>query len=264
MLALRRIIEDIKRKQLPAVLVFIGFCKAFDSIHHATMFKVLQSYGIPPHILSAIKLCYQNLKAKVISSDGDTAYFKILAGVMQGDTLAPFLFVIVLDYALGQAIQGREEELGFTLHRRRSRRVPAVSICDLDFADDIALLSNQIEQARSLVHSVEQECKKVGLALNSSKTKAMYFNVDIEQLFTIDGNAIGQALTASGDQDFKYLGSWCDKDRDIHTRKALAWKSLHKMKRIWKSDLDDKLTTVQGYNGDHLNVRMCHLVSDQQ
>ena len=27
-------------------------------------------------------------------------YFEIFSGVMQGDTLAPFLFVIVLDYAM--------------------------------------------------------------------------------------------------------------------------------------------------------------------
>ena len=80
---------------------------------------------------------------------------------MQGDTLAPFLFVVVLDYALRRAIQGREEELGFTLHPRRSRRVGAKSICDLDFADDIVLLSNEIEQAKKLVHSVEAECMKV-------------------------------------------------------------------------------------------------------
>ena len=42
---------------------------------------------------------------------------------MQGDTLA--LFVIALDYALTQAIAGREEELGFTLSPRKSKRIPA-------------------------------------------------------------------------------------------------------------------------------------------
>ena len=40
------------------------------------------------------------MKAKVKSPDEDTDYFQIFAGVMQGDTVAPFLFVIVLDYAI--------------------------------------------------------------------------------------------------------------------------------------------------------------------
>ena len=50
-----------------------------------------------------------------------------------------------------------------------------------------------------------------------------------------------QALTESGDQDFLYLGSWCDIDRDIRTRKALVWKSLNKMDKIWRSNIDEKL-----------------------
>jgi hypothetical protein len=44
--------------------------------------------------------------------DGDTETFEILAEVLQGDTLAPFLFIIVLVYALRKAISGREDELG--------------------------------------------------------------------------------------------------------------------------------------------------------
>ena len=39
----------------------------------------------------------------------------------------------------------------------------------------------------------------------------------------------------------KYLGSWGDKIRDINVRKALAWRSLHKLKSIWKSSLKREL-----------------------
>ena len=109
----------------------------------------------------------------MVSTDGDTDLFFIQAGVMQGDTLAPFLFVIVLDYAQTQAIADGEEELGFTLSPRKSKIIPAKSICDLDFADDIVLLSNQVEQAAKLLYTVERECKKVRLRLNSGKTNVL-------------------------------------------------------------------------------------------
>ena len=108
--------------------------------------------------------------------------FKIHAGVMQGDTLAPFLFVTVLDYALRNAIGGRENELGLTINERRSKRVEAESISDLDFADDIVLMSNTVTQAQKLLLSVEEECKRVGLMLNSGKTKSMFLNLDAEEL----------------------------------------------------------------------------------
>ena len=81
---------------------------------------------------------YTNTKAKVLSPDDETDIFDIIAGVLQGDILAPFLFIIVLDYVMRQAVDGREEELGFTFKNRRSRRVKPEMTTDLDFADDIA------------------------------------------------------------------------------------------------------------------------------
>ena len=69
----------------------------------------------------------------------------------------------------------------------------------------------------------------------------MYINTEVESLINEEHDEIRQALTESGDQDFKYLGSWCNKERDIATRKALAWRSLNKMDNIWKSQIDEKL-----------------------
>ena len=62
----------------------------------------------------------------------------------------------------------------------------------------------------------------------------MFLNVDVEQLKKEVEEVILQALTESGNQDFLHLGSWCDKDRDIRNREALAWKSLNKVEKIWK------------------------------
>ena len=201
----------------------------------------------------------------MVSPDGDTEYFDISAGVMQGDTLAPFLFVMVLDYALRKAINGREVELGLTLIESRGRRHPTISICDLDFADDIVLLSNDIEQAKKLLQSVETECGKVGLGINAKKTKGMVFNQDYVSIQTVSGKSILQALTESGDQDFQYLGSWSDQPRDVQTRKALAWKALNKMDKLWKSDLPGwwKLRFFRADCGVNSTLWMCHMGTDR-
>ena len=52
------------------------------------MIKILKAYDVPPNLLQAINLMYENTKARIISPDGETEFFKILAGVLQGDTLA--------------------------------------------------------------------------------------------------------------------------------------------------------------------------------
>ena len=88
--------------------------------------------------ISIYAIRYINTKVKVRSPDGDTEYFDIVAGVLQGDTLAPYLFIICLDYVLRTSID-KIKENGFELTKKRSRRYPATTITDADYADDIAM-----------------------------------------------------------------------------------------------------------------------------
>ena len=66
----------------------------------------------------------KNTKVKVRSPDGDTEYFDIVAVVLQGDTLAPYLFIIRLDYVLRTSID-RMKDNSFKLAKERSRRYSA-------------------------------------------------------------------------------------------------------------------------------------------
>ena len=93
------------------------------------------------------------------SLDGDTEYFDIVAGVLQGDTLAPYLFIICLDYVLRTSID-KIKENGFELTKKRSRRYPATTITGADYADDIAILANTPDQAETLLHSLETSSSK--------------------------------------------------------------------------------------------------------
>ena len=43
-LALRRLIEGVKDKNLEAILIFIDFKKAFDTIHRGKMLAILKAY----------------------------------------------------------------------------------------------------------------------------------------------------------------------------------------------------------------------------
>ena len=97
--------------------------KAFDSIHRGKMEQILLAYGLPKETVAAIMILYRNTKVKVSSPDGDTEYFEIVAGVLQGDTLAPCLFIISLDYVLRTSID-KIRENGFELTKRRSKRYP--------------------------------------------------------------------------------------------------------------------------------------------
>ena len=45
-------------------------------------------------------MIYKNTKATVHSPDGDTDFFDIVAGILQGDTLTPYMFIICLDKSI--------------------------------------------------------------------------------------------------------------------------------------------------------------------
>ncbi|KAI8503591.1 hypothetical protein Bbelb_185620 [Branchiostoma belcheri] len=119
------------------------------------MFEILHLYGIPPPIIEAIKSLYTNTTATVVTSDGETSPFEVTAGVLQGDTLAPFLFIVVLDYILRLSLDSMQEK-GLEIQPRRSRRHPAVNLTDLDFADDLALTTHLVKDAETLLQSLEK------------------------------------------------------------------------------------------------------------
>ena len=171
-ITLRRIIKGIKHKNLILAMVFIDFSKAFLTLFiEIIMFQIPPAYGIPESIIRAIRLINEDSCAKVVTPDGDTHVFDILAGTFQGDTLVPFLFILVLDYSLRQAYNNSSPDTGILIEHKKGSMHPEVRICDSSYADDISLLNKTLQQAEHLLHCVENAAATVGLHLNVSKTK---------------------------------------------------------------------------------------------
>ena len=183
---------------------------AFDSIHRGKMEQILLAYGLPKETVAAITILYRNTKMKVRSPDGDTKYFDIVAGVLHGDTLAPYLFIICLDYMLRTSID-KIRENGFELTKKRSRRHPAKTITYADYADEIAILANTPNQAETLLHSLERATAGIGLHVNAHKTEYMCYN-QTGDITTLDGTSLKLV------DKFTYLGSSVSsREKDIES-----------------------------------------------
>ena len=96
-MTIRRILEGVRAKNLETAILFVDLSKAFDSMGRGNMEQILLTYGLPKETVTVIMMLYKNTKVKVRSPDSDTDDFDILSGVVQGDTLAPYLFIICLD-----------------------------------------------------------------------------------------------------------------------------------------------------------------------
>ena len=157
----------------------------------------------------------------VRSPDGDTEYFDIVAGVLQGDTLAPYLFIICLDYVLRTSID-KIREKGFEL-KKRNRRYPAKTITDADYADNIALLANTPKQIETLLHSLERAAADIGLLVNAHKTEYMCYN-HTGDISTLDGTPLKLV------DKFTYLRSNVSStEKDIDTRLTKAWTAINRL-----------------------------------
>ena len=63
--------------------------------------------------------------------------------------------MICLDYVFRTSID-KFRENGFELTKKRSRRYPAKTITDADYADNIAILANTPNQDETLLQSLER------------------------------------------------------------------------------------------------------------
>ena len=127
------------------------------------------------------------------------------------------------------------EENSFKLAKEISRRYPAQTITDADYADDIALIANTPAQAESLLHSLERAAGGIGLNINANKTEYMSFNQcgDICKLKGVPLKLMDKFT------DLKSCVS--STENEIKTQLAKALKIIVRLSAIWKSDLTDKI-----------------------
>ena len=141
---------------------------------------------------------------------------------------------ICLDYVLRTTIDKMKEN-GFKLTKERSRKYPAQTIMDADYADDTALLVNAPTQAESLLHRLERAAAGIGLHVNTQKTEYKFFN-QTGDISTLNGSSLKLV------DKFTYLGSSVSSsETDINKRLAKVWAAINSLSVIWKSDLTDKM-----------------------
>ena len=132
------------------------------------------------------------------------------------EKISPYLFIICLDNVLRTPIDLIKEN-GFKPVKERSRRYPAQTITDADYADDIALIANSPTQAESMLHILERATDSISLHVNTDNTEYMIFN-QRGDIYTLKGGPLKLV------DKFTYLGSSVSStENDINARLAKAW-----------------------------------------
>lgn len=223
-----QVIEKYVEFRRPLYLVFIDYAKAFDSISHDSIWNALEQQDVPNTYLNILKDIYLKSTSRV-KLDQTGPAFSIRRGVKQGDPLSPKIFIAVLE----QILRG----LSWT---RKGIHINDKTLSHLRFADDIVLFSESAKQIESMVNELSSASQRIGLELNTSKTKIMT-NSDCATI--IVNNSPLQYV-----EDYVYLGKLVSfkKSRhsdDLHKRITASWGKFWSYKEILKSTLPIKLKT---------------------
>ena len=179
-------------------------------------------------------MLYKNMKVKVCSPNWDSDFFDIVVGVLQGVILAPYLFVICLDYILWMSIDLMKENC-LTLEKARSRRYPAQNTTDADY---IALLANTPTQAEFLLHNLDWAVGGIGLHGNTDKTEYMCFNQS-DNISTLNGGSLNLV-----DKFTNLRHSISSIENDITMQVVKAQTAIDRLLVIRKSDLTYKIKCI--------------------
>ena len=189
---LRIIIEQCIEWNNRLYAIFVDFEKAFDSVKSENMWLLLKKCGIADKITNIITESYRQYNSQVIHAGELTEPSETRTAVRQGCILSPFLFLLVTDTVMRNTIKGKKRRIQWSLMER---------LIDLDFADDVCLLTGSYKDAQTELEDLRKEAQKYGLILNKSKTKTMHLNTKKQNPIFLENIALEDV------NGFTYLGS---------------------------------------------------------
>ena len=163
-----RLLNDLmtyaESNNLPGILLFIDFRKAFDTIEWDFIQKSIEMFNFGPNIRKWISI-YTNVESGVMNAGFMTNYFKVSRGVRQGCLLSPLLFVLPVEL-LGLKIRQDRLCRGIKLPDGQEAKIS-------QFADDTTLIVQNTASLKAAINAINSFGSISGLQLNEKKTKAL-------------------------------------------------------------------------------------------
>ena len=182
-----------------------------------------------------VKALYDDFACAVVDGQSTTERFK--TGVEQGCNMLALLFLLVVDWVMRNTLQEGNTGIRWKFKTKLE---------DLDFADDIALLSSTRQHILTKTDKLAHEVGRVGLKVNVDNCKLLRINSrNSTNMVKVNGQGIDDV------HRFMYLGATVSKEgggtEDIHNRVVKARGAFMRLKKIWSSHSISRRTKVRLY-----------------
>lgn len=205
-----------------ALILFLDFCKAFDTIEHGFLIHSLKVFGFGNKFIDMIEMFYKDINSSIILNLGTSKRFGIHRGIRQGCPSSPFLFLLVAELLSIQILNNQNIRGLIILDRE-------IKISQL--ADDTALFLRDKNQVKTGLECISKFSKSSGLMLNLKKCEILFLHNSIDLL--VENIPVKDSVN--------YLGIYISKN--THTREQLNFMpKIKKTKNILNNWLQRDLT----------------------
>ncbi|CAN1257445.1 Transposon TX1 uncharacterized 149 kDa protein [Linum perenne] len=132
-------IDSRLRSRKPGLVLKLDIEKAFDHVNWSCLFSALSHMGFGERWINQIKACVTTASFSVLVNGESSGFFRSSRGLRQGDSLSPFLFIVVMEVLSGilHILQEEGRISGFCLNEARGSGV----VNHILYADDAIIFS---------------------------------------------------------------------------------------------------------------------------
>lgn len=211
----RQLQEKCQEQNVDLYMAFVDLTKAFDTVSREGLWKIMAKYGCPDKFIGIVRNLHDGMTASVRDQQELSDPFPITNGVKQGCVLAPTLFSMVFSAMLQDSFQNYNTGINFiyrfdgglfNLRRMQAKtRVEEVTVRELLFADDCALVAGSNKDLQDSMDHLSSACNNFGLTISTKKTEVLYQPAPGKPYTEPTIFVNGQKLSAV--DRFTYLGS---------------------------------------------------------
>eukprot|EP00666_Eupelagonemidae_sp_cell4sb_P007430 gene7430-44_t len=219
--------------------VFVDLRKAFDKVHRAGLWTVLERQGVPPRLLAVLRALHDGMLAQVRVDGSLSDSFPVRTGVRQGCLVAPALLNLFYAAVLDEWRRQAPADITITFsvdgdlqrcRKRQLKRGEQMAIGDTVYADDTSLFASSWESMQRRWFRYTDVVGRFGLVIAHTKTKVLTAGRDDSGGWPLAADARRQAelgpwLRLEGVDRFNLLGSIVQSDGHLDAEIAARLRS---------------------------------------
>ena len=164
------VINFAAAKNIPGLLLFLDFEKAFDSLNWSFIQRTFKHFNFGSSMINWVKTFYNNIESCVLNNGWSSNFFKPERGVRQGCPLSPYLFILCVE-VLAEKIRNTKDVKGIFVNQNEIK----IS----QYADDTTLILDGSKKSLRVSLQVLERFRTVsGLKLNNKKTEVLWIGAN--------------------------------------------------------------------------------------